>query len=105
MRDNRDILDKLATHYKVRCRICQHHNSDMSDVEAVMAQASQEIRMLRLMAGVTIDPETQTLVPDAMLVDRLTQELSSEGATPEAIGRIVGLLADEVLPALEDRDK
>lgn len=104
MRDDRDILDKLATHYKVRCRICSHHNSDMSEVQAVLAEAAAEIRKLRLLAGVTIDPETKALVPDAALVERLTQELSAEGATPDAIGRIVHLLAAEVLPVLDRGD-
>ena len=100
MNDRRDILDKLATHYKVRCRICGHHNSDMAPVTEVLHQAAHEIRKLRLLAGVTIDPDTLALVPDEALQARIHAALEAEGASGDAVERILAILCDEVVPVI-----
>lgn len=42
-----DIMEKLRSRYKVRCRICQHMDSDMGTVHAVMDEAADEIERLR----------------------------------------------------------
>jgi hypothetical protein len=42
-----DIVEKLRSRYKVICRICQHMDSDMGTVHAVMDEAAAEIERLR----------------------------------------------------------
>jgi hypothetical protein len=41
------ILDKLRTRYKVRCRICNHFDADMTTVHEVMDEAASTIELLQ----------------------------------------------------------
>lgn len=100
-----DIVEKLRSRYKVICRICQHMDSDMGTVHAVMDEAAAEIERLRAWKAQALDVLAQwagvfdliEVRPDmlgrsqagvvAAEFERLRAELDSERARSLGIAR------------------